>query len=210
MKVLFIVLLFFIVAEAFPQSDEDARLNNEAVVLMDNEQYKEALPYLDEITNRNGHNTLFRYNRAVTLFNLKRYAEALSDYKILSEAIPEESEYVFQVGNSYEQLDSADLAIFFYSKAIDIEKDNFLYYFKRGTILLKQNKFTVAEADFNASLELNPKHDNSLHNRGIAFYKLGKTHKACEDWCTAYRLGNTYSLRHMKMNCPTTPCPNPR
>lgn len=168
---------------------------------MDKDQYKEALPYLDDLIKLNTQNPLFRHNRAVTLSNLERHREAIADYKILSEALPDESEYAFQIGNAYEQLDSTQQAIWFYSKAIELENTKFLYYFKRGTIYLKQSNFTHAEADFNASLRLNPSHDNSLHNRGIALYKLGHQRKACEDWCQAHQLGNVYSLSHLKKNC---------
>jgi tetratricopeptide (TPR) repeat protein len=192
---------------AFSQSDEDATLNSKAVALMDNKQYKEALPYLDDLIRLNTQNPLFRHNRAVTLSNLERHREAIADYKILAKALPNESEYVFQIGNAYEQLDSAIQAIWFYSKAIELEKNKFLFYFKRGTIYLKQNNFIQAEADFDASLKLNPDHDNSLHNRGIALYKLGHQRKACEDWCRAYLLGNTVSLSHLEKNCPRfAPC----
>ncbi|MBA4054743.1 MAG: hypothetical protein C0490_08535, partial [Marivirga sp.] len=105
------------------------------------------------------------------------------------------------IGNAYEQLDSTKQALAFYDKAIKLTEDNFLYYFERGTIYLKQGDLAKAEADFNSSLVLNPDHDNSLHNRGIARYKSGEQKKACEDWCRAYQLGNSYSLSHLKMNC---------
>ena len=203
MKSVVVLIILLCAGVVFSQSAEQAKLNNTAVELMDNDQYEEALPHLNELVAMNTSNTVFRYNRAVTFFNLKRYQEALMDYKILAEMVTDESEYLFQIGNAYEQLDSAKQAISFYSQAIEIEKDNFLYYFKRGTVQLKQNNFAQAEADFNAALYLNPKHDNSLHNRGIALYKLGQSRKACEDWCQAHQLGNAYSLLHIQKNCST-------
>jgi tetratricopeptide (TPR) repeat protein len=198
-----IVAAFFLLFSGmvFSQTAEEARLNNQAVELMDKDRYQEALPVLDELTGMYPQNTIFRYNRAVTFFNLKKYNEALEDYKILADTLPDESEYVFQIGNAYEQLDSTTQAILYYTKAIEIENDKFMYFFKRGTIHLKQNNFTVAEADFNSSLLLNPDHDNSLHNRGIALFKLGETNKACLDWCRAHELGNEYSLSHLQKNC---------
>ena len=201
MKCLAVVLLFLCQIEGYSQSADEAKLNNKAVALIDDEQYKEALPYLDELVKRNPGSTIFRYNRAVTLFNLKRYPEALAEYKFLTLAIPEESEYLFQCGNAYEQMDSVQQALGYYSKAIQLENDKFLNFFKRGTIFLKEGKFKEAEADFNESLLLNPSHHNSLHNRGIALYKLGNQRKACEDWCLANQLGNEYSSSHIKINC---------
>jgi tetratricopeptide (TPR) repeat protein len=201
MKAICVVVLLLMCTDVYSQSSEEVDINNKAVVLMNGEQYKEALPYLDDLVTRDSISTIYRHNRAVTLFNLKKYREALADYEILSAAIPEESEYIFQIGNAYEQLDSAELAKQFYTKAIQLENDKFLYYFKRGTLYLHEGKFKEAENDFNESLLLNPRHDNSLHNRGIALYKLGRTHKACQDRCQADELGNPYSSSHIKTNC---------
>ena len=195
------VLLLILYTNVYSQSSEDVDINNKAVELMNGEQYKEALPYLDELVTRDSTSTIYRHNRAVTLFNLKKYSEALADYEILSSAVPGESEYVFQIGNSYEQLDSSQLAIDFYTKAITLENDKFLYYFKRGTLLLHKGRFIEAEHDFNESLLLNPRHDNSLHNRGIARFKMGNARTACDDWCQANELGNPYSASHIKTNC---------
>lgn len=196
-------MFFFLLSSltVFAQDEEEEKLNNKAVALMNDKRYKEALPYLDNLIKLNSHNILFRHNRAVTLSNLERHREALVDYKILASALPEESEYEFQIGNAYEQIDSTLQSIIYYSRAIDLDTTRFIYYFKRGTIYLKQNYFVQAEADFTAALKLNPYHDNSLHNRAIALYKLGEESKACDDWCRAYQLGNTTSLSHLKKNC---------
>jgi tetratricopeptide (TPR) repeat protein len=78
---------------------------------------------------------------------------------------------------------------------------HFIYFFKRGTLYLKQEYLTEAEADFTAAIELNPKHHNSLHNRGIVRYKLGQESQACEDWCEALTLGNEYSRSHLALVC---------
>lgn len=200
-----VIILIFWNGTLFSQTREQVALNNQAVALMDEGNYKDALPVLDKLVEADTVNTVYRYNRAVTLFNLKRYRESLSEYKILSKDLPEQSEYIFQIGNAYEQLDSTAQAIRFYSQAIEMESDNFLYYFKRGTIQLKQNKLKDADADFSASIELNPEHHNSLHNRGIARYKLGEEKKACEDWCRASQLGNTFSEGHLNANCANSP-----
>ena len=207
MRLTLVFVLVFLNGIIFSQPLEEVALNNQAVAMMDSGNYKQAIIYLDRLTNADSTNTIYRYNRAVTLFNLKRYQEALTEYKILSEAMPDESEYLFQTGNAYEQLNNSQQAVHFYSKAIESDADQFLYYFKRGTIFLKENKLKEAEVDFNASLLINPKHHNSLHNRAIARYKLGQLSKACEDWCQSFRLGNSYSESHLKENCKKSqPC----
>lgn len=207
MRQIIVVFLLGLCATVSAQSAEDVNINNRAVELMNSERYREALPFLDQLVNGDSVSTIYRHNRAVTLFNLKRYKEALADYEILSKAVPEESEYVFQIGNAYEQLKNPELAIEFYSKAIRMENGMFMYFFKRGTVYLNAGKLKEAENDFNESLMLNPKHDNSLHNRGITLFKLGQTRNACVDWCMAAELGNLVSASHIKTNCPDIgPC----
>ena len=187
------------------QSKEEVALNNLAVSLMDKGDYKEALVHLDKLTATDENNFIYRYNRAVTLFTLKKYQEASGEYKYLHELLPEQSEYVFQIGNAYEQLDSVNVALTFYTLAIEMNQDQFLYYCKRGTVFLKQNELQRAEADLTSSIELNPKHHNSFHNRGITLFKLGQVGKACDDWCQAVVLGNAYSGNYFQQNCAKSP-----
>ena len=203
-----LVLAFTLLTTAlFSQSKEDVALNNQAVALMDEGKYQEALPYLDKLSTRDTANYIYRYNRAVTLFNLKQYYNAIAEYQYLHRLIPEQSEYVFQLGNAYEHLDSSNIAISYYTKAIEIDPDHFIYFFKRGTLFLKQERYKEAVADFTASIEINPKHHNSYHNRGIALYKLGDVTQSCENWCQAVQLGNTFSKTHLNQFCSTDrPC----
>lgn len=203
LKLLVVFVLATITLHA--QSKEEVALNNLAVSLMEKGNYKEALAHLDKLTAADQNNFVYRYNRAVTLFNLKQYQEAIVEYKYLHDLLPEQSEYIFQIGNAYEQMDSIDLAVNFYTQAIEIDHDHFIYYFKRGTVFLKQNALHRAEADFTASLELNPKHHNSFHNRGIALFKLGQERKACDDWCQASLLGNVHSGNYFRQNCANSP-----
>ncbi len=185
------------------QSNEE--LNNSAIELMDRGRYKEALPFFEKLVDAEPYNTVFRYNRAVVNYNLKNYQAALNDYLILSKEVPDESEYYFQIGNLYDELNKLDKVPYYYNRAIELDKDQFLYFFKRGTYWLKQNRFDLALADLNHALELNPRHANSLHNRAIILYKIGQVEKACEDWCQAQLLGNSLSGIHMEKNCKTYP-----
>src|SRR5688572_32649152 len=111
-----LVVLMLVSGTVFCQSREQVDLINQAVALMDEGNYKDALPVLDKLVEADTINTVYRYNRALTLFNLKRYHESLSEYKALAKVLPEQSEYIFQIGNAYEQLDSAAQAVQYYSK----------------------------------------------------------------------------------------------
>ncbi len=200
-----LLLLSFITGNLFSQTDEE--LSKQGVQLIDEEKYELAIPIFNKLIAMDSENTTYRYNRAVALLNLKHYTQALVDYKELSRAVPMESEYPFQVANIYDQLDSLNQAKHYYTKAIELENDNYFFYFKRGTLHLKQSNWNSAIPDFTKALEYNPEHNNSLHNRGIAYYKIGSKEKGCEDWCQALLKGNPRSASHLDRNCKVYPSP---
>lgn len=198
MKRFFLFLFILFSLTAFAQQPE--QINDMALDLMDQEKYREALDLLDKLVAEYPTTTAFRYNRAVTLFNLGAHQKAIADYKVLLQDIPE-SEYAFQIGNAYEQIDSVSKALSFYSRAIEMDSDNYLYFFKRGTLYLKKGDLSKAIDDFTASLKINSEHHNSRHNRGIALYYMKRQKDACDDWCIAAQLGNPHSPEHLKKNC---------
>ena len=141
------ILLGLFPLGALAQSEDD--LNNKGVELINEENYEAALPYFNELIGKSPDNPLYYANRAVILFNLKQFDKALADYNFLIRALPEESVNYFQAGNVYDQMDSLILADYYYTKAITLEKDHFIYFFKRGTIRLKQMRWKESIDDFN-------------------------------------------------------------
>ncbi len=199
--------LLFSLLPLFSLAQSEEELNNKGVDLINEENYVAALPYFDALIDKSPDNPLYYANRAVILFNLKQYQKALADYGYLIKSLPEESENYFQTGNVYDQMDSLNMAEYFYTKAISFNKDHFIYYFKRGTLFLTQMQWKKSIDDFNIAIDLNPEHDNSYHNRAIAYYKAGFKEKGCEDWCQALLKGNTKSAVHLEKNCEKYPSP---
>ena len=175
--------------------------------MLNNGQYEKALPIFEGLVTEYPDNTMYRYNRAVTYFNLKKYKAALNDYLILINSDPTKAEYYFQAGNLYETQDSLHKVEYYYSKALARETENFMYYFKRGTFYLKRGLYEKAIKDFDNSILINEKHHNSYHNRAIALDKKGEKVQACDDWCQALLLGNPHSATHLDKNCKKYPDP---
>jgi len=200
---IFIALVLFVAGYSASAQPEIA-INNKAVELMDEERYEEALVILDKLVQEYPTVTQYRENRAATYFGLKEFSKCIADYKLLFETFPE-AEYAFQIANAFEHMDNFSNSIAYYSKAIELENDNYLTFFKRGTVFLKMKNFSNAAEDFSQAIKLNPEHHNSFHNRGIALYQSDRHEQACSDWCRAMELGNTYSAEHLKKNCKTIP-----
>ncbi|MBX2958137.1 MAG: tetratricopeptide repeat protein [Cyclobacteriaceae bacterium] len=196
-----IITTLFLLTSFYCLAQKDIELVNKGFSLLEKEKYAEALTIFNQLVTDYPSHTLYRYNRGVTLFNLKQYELSLNDFKKLCKEIPEEPEYFFQAANLMEILNMTDSVEFYYTVALQLERENQQYYFKRGTFYLKNNQFTKSIIDFTASIKLDPEHFNSYHNRGIALYKIGKTENACEDWCKALALGSPVSAMHLDKNC---------
>lgn len=201
-RVLFIILIFVSIKV---QAQDEFSLNNKGTLLMDEGKYNEAFQIFKKLTSDNPLISIYRYNKAICLFNLERFEESLAEYRILHKQVDNEPEYIFQIGNILERLNQLDSVEYYYTVASQLDRENYLYFFKRGTFYLKNNEYQKAVVDFNAALDLDPEHHNSLHNRGLAYYRLGKKDLACHDWCQASLLGNALSAGHLSTNCNTYP-----
>lgn len=199
MKTIVFLALLFWVSHSFAQPSE--LINNEGLDLLDAGKYEEAFSLFNKTFLQDSSISIYRYNRAVALTYLERYADAVNDYQVLIQELPDEAEYHFQLANAYDKLNLTTNALESYTQAIELEKSEYIYFLKRGTLFLKLNKFKEAIPDFNVAINLNPDNSNAFHNRGIALYKIGQYQNACEDWCTAKQLGNDYSGDHLKTNC---------
>ncbi len=199
--------LFLLTLTFCASAQTEVQLQQKVVKLMGEENYKEALPVIEQLVALDPDQLLYISDRAVVNFHLKNYKASLKDYKLLNKENPAVGEYNFQIGNIYENLDSTKQAEVYYSMAIGMDQENYLYYFKRGTFYLKHAQYTKAISDYDQSLKLNPEHNNSFHNRGIALYKIGEKVRACEDWCQALLYGNPYSASHLEKNCKKYPEP---
>lgn len=189
------------------QSNEDLRLDNEALELVGNHEYERAIPILDGLLLKFPDRIHLINARAISYANVKDYRNALRDYRFLLNLDSTNSEYYFQIGNMYEGLDSLNKAEKFYSLSIKKDSGDFMTFFKRGTVYLKESKFWKALDDFNKSISLNQEYSNSYHNRGIARYKLNDKVGGCEDWCTALLKGSYISTTHLEKNCKDYPEP---
>jgi tetratricopeptide (TPR) repeat protein len=200
----FLVGIFLLISIQVYSQD----LYNQAAQLITEGKYKQALPLLEELMVEEPQNPIYLHNRAIAYLNLKQYPKAIKDLNKLSKDNPYNYEYPYLIGDVYERKDSFKLAVKYYSTAIEISKDeDFSPYFKRGTCYLNLKDYKHAVEDFTESIKINDEHDNSYHNRGIAYYKLGLKEKACMDWCQALLKGNPYSASHLDKNCERYPQP---
>ena len=91
-----------------------------------------------------------------------------------------------------------------YTKKIEKEPNNDIYYYIRGNDNRNLKKYKEAIKDYNKAIELNPKNASYYNNRGIVYSNLEEYDKAVNDYSRAmelnpknasyyYNRGNTYS-----------------
>ncbi|PZX17428.1 Tetratricopeptide repeat-containing protein [Breznakibacter xylanolyticus] len=71
----------------------------------------------------------------------------------------------------------------------------------RGTIYLALNDYRAATRDFDVALVKDPLDRYAYFNRGVAFYNMGMSERACVDWQRAVELGYSKAADYVAAYC---------
>ena len=88
-----------------------------------------------------------------------------------------------------------------YSLAIDIDSTYALAYYNRGVLKDNLNNIQDAINDFSKAIVIDPTYVKALLARADAYMQIGIKNKACEDYITAEKLGNTIATSKRILNC---------
>lgn len=105
----------------------------------------------------------------VMLLETDRTKEALGQLEEMAKSAPTAELYV-AIGDGYQKLKREFSAIEFYQKAIDIDPNLAVAYFKLGDSLLNQREYSKAKEAFGKAFELDP--DGKTFNRAEAQKKV--------------------------------------
>ncbi len=86
-------------------------------------------------------------------------------------------------------VDSLEMAIQYFDKALAMDKESAFTYSNRGECYYKMKKYDEAMKDINYSIKLNPKNSWAYKNKAKVLIALGKTSDACKELNTAEELG---------------------
>ena len=117
----------------------------------------------------------------VILFELKKFDEAIKNWK---KAIALNKNYFFgynNLGNLYLKINKIKDAIDYYNKAIDIKPNYFEAFHNRANAYLKQKKINAALSDYNTALSIKYDYIPSLKSRSLIFKKKKFFEKALSD-----------------------------
>eukprot|EP01035_Chromulina_nebulosa_P030722 gene30722-40850_t len=99
----------------------------------------------------------------------------LEEYKIQAEALKDQGNEAFQAGNT-------DLAIAYFSNAIDIDPDNHVYYSNRSAAYMKADSKSKALKDAEKCVELAPTWSKGYSRLGAAQQSLKRFDAAIDNF----------------------------
>ena len=103
---------------------------------------------------------------------------------------------IHMLGLLAEKSNQRDLAVSFFSRAIEVNRDHFPSYIERGKVRRQLANYTGSVLDFSAALKIQPLSFEALNNRGIALYQAGESSQAIQDFDAAIAIKSDCSQAH--------------
>ena len=164
-------------AESFDSSDPVIQ-NNLGLAYYVREHYTDAEKHIRRAVNSrpdysDAHNNLGR-----TLIELERFPEAVTELQLaakdLTYTAPDKP--LLNLGIAYFKMKKYPMAATYFSKAIDIQRDNCMAHSYLGRSYFEEKNYinAAAELDRASSFCLRPLYDEPTYYAGISYYQLGQ------------------------------------
>ena len=136
-------------------------------------------------------NLSFAYsNRGKTYMSLRKYDDAIVDLKTAIKIDPNCIPAYHNLANYYDYVVfNGEEAIKNYSKAIQLEPDNFYTYYERGVCYYNLGNYEMAVNDFSILIQFEPNNGGLYYERGCYYEALGRKAEAKKDFAKARELG---------------------
>jgi tetratricopeptide (TPR) repeat protein len=173
----------------------------------DLEKNIEAIKDFSKVISMDKENTDAYFMRALIKSSMNDRQGAISDYDEIIKREKSAKPTVYNMATVYNnkayclvELEKANEALPFVSKALELEKSLWYIWDTRGEIYFKLGQYNEAIKDMNKAIEIE-EHDNSFYIRGLARLKLGQNEIGCKDLSKAGELGEAKAYEAMKQYC---------
>jgi tetratricopeptide (TPR) repeat protein len=136
---------------------------------------------------------LLRSGMVVCLF-LTGCAERTTDY--------------FYRGGAYYHKAEYDAAIFYFSKAIEINPKDAKAYNNRGIAYYNKGEYDRAISDYTKAIEINPGYAMAYINRGVSYNNKGEYERAISDYTKAIEINPRYAATYNDVAWLLATCPD--
>ena len=145
----------------------------------------------------NVHNKYLK--RGDDLSKLKRYDEAIEQYKLALKYNPSNSIAYHNLGNSLRKLKRYEEAIEQYKLAIQHNPSFSIAYHNLGVSLDELKRYEEAIEQYKLALQYDPSYSNAYYNMGLAFRKLKRDEEAIEKYKLAVQYNPSNSTAYNNM-----------
>ncbi len=159
---------------------------NRALLYLKNNQPKAAIKDLDKTLGIYDYHKAY-IARASSYYALMDYDKARIDAKTALFKDSKNAKAYFILGNCENDQNKLQSAVELYSRAIELNKDEPDFYFKRSIALGKQQNFMECISDLNTTLKLNANYTEAYYWRAVA--KVNLNENPCEDFKRAAQGG---------------------
>ncbi len=151
-----------------------------------------ALPFYDRALALNPRYAEALEGRARIMQRLKRFKEAIADYRALLRIKPEDAETLYNLGAAYEGAGQRDNALGCYTRALERSPGHSPALAAKALVLYDDGRVDDALATLRASLNADPSNETAWYNCGAIQASLGEHAEACKCFDAALRLLPTY------------------
>lgn len=178
----------------------DNGLNNRATALFFSGDYKGALADYSALIAKDSLRAELYRKRAMVLEKLEDTDGLLKDYLMLTRLEPVNHINFAKVGELYYQKDEDQLAINYFTKAMQIKPTYYQPLFLRGNANYRIGNYAQALDDFSRIASIS-QDASSYYNMGMSNMMLGNLPDACAAWQKALDLGHMDAQKRINEKC---------
>jgi tetratricopeptide (TPR) repeat protein len=169
--------------------------------IMDSRDDPISLERINQLISKNPKLPFAFANRAYYHYHQGNYPLAISDYD--SAIFLDDDNYIYYLerGMCYEKMGRLEETFQNYKKATLLQPGDPDVWFNLGNVYYKKEIYQKAIEAYTTSINFDNTRGSDYFNRGLAFYKIGETKKACDDMKKALTLQVESAQKFLLKNC---------
>lgn len=171
-------------------------------------KYRSALINANKVLAKDRSSTYALYTKGCAYFEKENYQEAIKNFELGVKLEPNFYGYVY-LGDCYFELKKKDIALGYYSKAIDFKHENNSVadevdlvgiYYNMGQIYFSKRKYDAALNYYTEAFKLDSQYDSAINNAGVCLERMGRLNEALENFKRALKIDGSVEVYKSNIN----------